>query len=289
MIARCFPVDRRGRFFGLTAFVGTGAGAIGALFSAWLLETYPYPLNFFYTFSIAAISITVSWFFLAFTREPVQPVPTPAAGMDHFWTRLVKIVQQDHNFRRYLQTRFVIALGMMGMGFVTVSAVQRWQVADSTVGLYTVALLIGQGSGNLGAGLLADRFGHKLSLELGVAAATVGYALALLAPGGSWYYAVFLFLGAAIGIQIVSGILISMEFSAPEQRPTYVGVANTVVGVGTSIAPLLGGLLATVSYSGLFAVGVVINIIGLILMRWYVKEPRWEPVGGIIERGIIGQ
>jgi MFS family permease len=209
--------------------------------------------------------------------------------MDHFRTRLVNIVQQDHNFRRYLQTRFLIALGMMGMGFITVSAVQRWQVADSTVGLYTVALLIGQGSGNLGAGLLADRFGHKLSLELGVAAAAIGYALALLAPGDSWYYAVFLFLGIAIGIQIVSGILITMEFSAPEQRPTYVGVANTVVGVGSSIAPLLGGLLATVSYSGLFAVGVVINVIGLILMHWYVREPRWEPVGGVIERGIIGQ
>ena len=47
MVARCFPVKRRGRFFGLTTFAGTASGAIGAIFSSWLLKTYPFPTNFF--------------------------------------------------------------------------------------------------------------------------------------------------------------------------------------------------------------------------------------------------
>jgi MFS family permease len=283
MVARCFPVQRRGRFFGLTTFVGTASGAIGAIFSSWLLKTYVFPTNFFYAFLIAAIFINLSWVFLALTREPVQPViAPPPSGANHFWSRLVRIVQQDHNFRRFLLTRLLVVLGMMGMGFVTVEAVQRWQVADSVVGHFTVALLIGQGLGNLLAGLLADRYGHKLSLELGVAAAAIGFALAWLAPGASWYYAVFVFLGMAIGIQIVSGILITMEFSAPEQRPTYMGVANTIAGMGSSVAPLIGGWLAvSFSYNGMFAVGMTVNIIGLILLQWYVKEPRWQPINDV--------
>jgi MFS family permease len=291
MVARCFPVKRRGRFFGLTTFVGTGSGAIGAVFSSWLLKTYPFPTNFFYAFLIAAIFINLSWVFLAFTREPVQPAPAPPpSGTNHFWRRLVKIVQQDHNFRKFLLTRLLIALGTMGMGFVTVAAVHRWQVADSTVGHFTVALLIGQGLGNLLAGLLADRYGHKLSLVVGVVVAAIGFALAWLAPGAIWYYAVFVSLGMAIGIQIVSGILITMEFSAPEQRPTYMGVANTVAGVGSSIAPLIGGwLAASFSYSGTFAVGMVVNVIGLILLQWYVKEPRWQPVVDPVGVENIGQ
>ena len=77
MIARCFPVKKRGRFFGTTTFVGTGVGAIGAIYAGRILETYPYSFNFFYIFLIGAIGINVSWVFLALTREPEQGVPPP--------------------------------------------------------------------------------------------------------------------------------------------------------------------------------------------------------------------
>ncbi len=276
MIARCFPVNRRGRFFGTATFVGTGTGALGALASSWILETYAYPYNFLYAFLIAAIFINLSWFFLSLTREPVQPVDPDPPGTNHFWRKLNQIIRQDHNFRRYVQARFLATLGMMGLGFVTVAAVQNWQITDGTVGLYTFALLIGQGGGNLLAGLLADRLGHKVSLELGILMGAVGFALAWLAPAPEWYYAVFFFLGAAIGASIVSGVLIAMEFSTPKQRPTYIGLANTTVGVGNLIAPLLGGWLATVSYQGTFAASVLLSLLGLALLHWTVREPRWK-------------
>ena len=76
LLARCFPVNRRGRFFGFTSFLGAGAGALGALLSTWLLNRYAFPVNFTYVFTIAAVSITVSWVFLAFTasrcRRPLR-------------------------------------------------------------------------------------------------------------------------------------------------------------------------------------------------------------------------
>ena len=162
------------------------------------------------------------------------------------------------------------------MGFITVSAIQQWQVSDGTVGFFTFALLLGQGGGNLLAGGLADRVGHKLSLELGVAMGAMGFLLAWLAPNPNWYYAVFFFVGLAVGISIVSGTLISMEFSTPERRPTYMGTANTVVGIGSVIAPLVGGLLAIYGYTWTFAASVMVSLIGLALMHWTVREPRWQ-------------
>jgi MFS family permease len=279
LIARCFPVNRRGRFFGLTSFIGTGAGTLGAALSSWLLETYAFPFNFVYIFLIAAASISISWLFLAQTREPVQgPPPASSAGTEPLWPKLRGIVRRDHNFRRFLQARLVMALGLMGLGFVTVAAVQRWQVPDSVVGFYTAALLIGQATGNLLSGLLADRFGHKFSLELGVASAGVAFVLAWLAPVPAWYYAVFLFLGYAVGAEIVSGLLITMEFSAPAQRPTYIGVTNTIVGLASGVAPLIGGWLAGLGYDWLFLASMVINLVSLILFRYYVGEPRQHPV-----------
>jgi len=277
MIARCFPVDRRGRFFGITSFVGTGLGAVGAIFSGWLLETYPFPANFAYCFLVAAVSIGLSWFFIALTREPVPhnaTPPAPRAGQSR--RKIMHIVRGDRNFRSFLWARLLATTGSMGAGFLTVAAVERWQLADSTIGIFTTALLIGQTVGNLLAGLLSDRFGHKLALELGIGAAVAAYTLAWWAPNPDWYYPLFFLMGAANGISIVSGVLIALEFSLPKHRPTYIGIANTAVGLGSAIGPIIGGVLATVNYGWLFATSALVGLAALLIMFFGVREPRQE-------------
>ncbi len=279
LIARCFPVDRRGRFMGITMFIGAGTGAIGSGLSVWLLKTFPFPTNFAYTFAIAAAAITLSWFFLALTREPVQPMSTPPQSNRQFWSRLPDIVRQDHNFRHFLVARMLMALGGMGTGFVTVAAVARWQITDSAVGVYTGVLLVGQTIGNLGFGWLADRYGHKISLELGALVSALAFVLAWLAPSEVWYYPVFALMGIQLGAIIVSGILVVMEFCEPGRRPTYVGLANTGVGVVNMVAPLLGAAVAGFSFAWLFAASAAVNLVALATMRWWVREPRWTEVG----------
>ncbi|MGH9857527.1 MAG: MFS transporter, partial [Acidobacteriota bacterium] len=268
-------VQRRGRFMGLTTFIGTGMGAIGAGLSAWLLATFPFPLNFAYTFLIAATGVTLSWVFLALTREPAQPPRGERQSRRQFWEKLRRILARDHNFRRFLVARILLALGAMGQGFITVAAVRRWDVPDSVVGGFTAALLLGQTTGTLVFGMLADRFGHKLSLELSGMATLALFALAWLAPSPAWYYAVFFLLGLYLGAIVVSGILVIMEFSAPERRPTYVGLANTGVGVAGVLAPLLAAGIAGISYDLLFAMSAALSLCSLILMRWWVREPRY--------------
>jgi MFS family permease len=275
LIARCFPVDRRGRFFGTSMFVGTSLGMLGAAISAWILKTYPFPTNFVYIFAFAAIGITISWIFLALTREPVQPVEEPRTTTRQFWAKLPDILRRDHNFRHFLIARSLLALGGMGTGFITVAAVQRWGVSDSTVGVYTGVLLLGQTVGNLTFGFLADRFGHKLSLELGALVALFAFLLAWLSPAANWYYVVFALLGIAVGAMVVSGILVIMEFSEPQRRPTYAGMVNSSMGLVSLAAPLIGAWLAKTSYSWLFALSAFVYLLAFIALHWWVKEPRW--------------
>ncbi len=276
LIARCFPVQRRGRYLGTTTFTGTGMGALGAIVSGWLLKEYPFPLNFTLIFFVAAVAINMSWFFISLTREPVPPAvvwPTEQPGLR---ARLAQIVKADVNFRWFLLARLLLVFGSMGVGFVTVAAVQRVQVSDSVVGLFTVALLVGQTTGNLLSGWLADHFGHKWPMEAAGLSAAAAFGLAWLAPGVGWYYWVFLLLGISAGVNLVSGTLIVMEFSRPEQRPTYVGLASTAVGIGSVIAPLLGGWLAGFSYGWLFALSCGISLLSMLVMRFYVSDPRAE-------------
>jgi len=162
----------------------------------------------------------------------------------------------------------------MGSGFVTVSAVQRWQVSDADVGIYTAALLAGQTVANLAFGLLADRFGHKLCLEVGTLASFLAFAIAWLAPAQGWFFAVFVLLGIASGSVTISGMLVVLEFCEPQRRPTYIGLVGTCVGLFGGMSPLLGVGLANIGYGWLFAVSAAINLAALIALRWWVKEPR---------------
>ena len=277
MVARCFPVERRGRFLGTTTFVGTGMGAAGSALTVWLLDRFPFSTNFVAIFGIASLAILISWVFLALTREPLQSSDAPRQSNRAFLAKLPVIVREDDNYRRFLVARSLLALGGLGIGFVTVASLQRWQVPDGTVGIYTAANLIGQTVGNLLFGFLADRHGHKLSLELGAIAAAAAFALALFAPAAGWYYAVFFLLGVSTGAFIVSGILVVMEFSTPRRRPTYMGLTNTAVGVVSVVAPLLGAWLAGAGYNWVFAASLVVYLAALVAMRFWVREPRWAP------------
>jgi len=135
-------------------------------------------------------------------------------------------------------------------------------------------LILGEGVGSLLLGTLADRRGHKLSLEWAAGLFALAFALAWLAPAAGWYYAVFALLGASYGAQITSGLLMVFEFAEPQRRPTYIGVAGTLVGLVSMAGPLLGAWLAGVDYGLLFAAGAGTSLVAWGAMRWGVQEPR---------------
>jgi MFS family permease len=281
LFARCFSLHKRGWMFGITTFLGTGVGTLGAVVSSWILRTFEYPVNFFYIFSVAAVAISLSWISLIFLREPVQAVDQRTVDRQNMWPRMKSILKQDENFRRYLIARMLMVMGTMGTGFITVVAVQHWEVPDSTVGIYTAILLLGQTIGNLFAGVLADRKGHKLPLVLGAAAQIVGFLVAWLTPVASGLFIVFALIGFAVGTSIVSGLLIALEFSAPQRRPTYIGIANTSVGIASVVAPLAGGWIADFGYSWLFGFSAFFGIAGLLFLYMWVQDPRSYPAGSI--------
>jgi DHA1 family tetracycline resistance protein-like MFS transporter len=162
----------------------------------------------------------------------------------------------------------------MGIGFVTVAAISRWAIADSTVGLYTAAFLIGQTIGNLILGLVADKVGHKLPLEIAAIGSALAFSVAWLGQLPDLYFLVFILLGMVEGATIVSGTAIVMEFAAPEKRPTYAGLTNTSIGVVSMIGPMIGAVLALLGYNRLFMVSVIMSILAFITFHWWVKEPR---------------
>jgi MFS family permease len=277
MIAKIFPVDRRGKFFGITNFGGTATGILGASTVAWLLGRHEFPYSYMLAFLFGSIFIFISWVFLALTKEPLIEAETPHVSNREYWKQLPTIVRQDANFRRYLITQIFTGAGNMALGFLAVYAVQRWNLPDSQAGIFTIAMLVGQALSNLVFGWLADRKGHKLILEISVLTTVIGSGIAAIAPSDTWFLVVFFLTGVSAAGFMLSGIMIIFEFCQPEIRPTYIGINNTFNGLVAIFMPLLGGWLAkTFNYPVMFTVTFSICLVGLILLRFWVREPRHQ-------------
>ena len=275
MVAKLIPVDKRGRFFGITNFLGNGTGVLGALAVPFVLNKYVFPWGYVISFAAAGVMIFVSWIFISLAREPAVHSSKPPVSQLDYLRSLPAVVRKDRNFRMYLLTQIIFALSGMATGFLVVYTVQTWSLPDAQASAFTVALQVGLALANLFFGFFADRRGHKLSLEICMGLSVLLLAMAIVAPSFWWFFPIFFLRGAVNAGVMISGISIVYEFTTAENRPTYIGLANTIPGVAGVIAPLLGGWLAgAISYQAMFILSMLLGIGSWGMLRFAVYEPR---------------
>jgi MFS family permease len=275
MIAKIIPTRRRGLFAGVGHSLGALSSVIGAFFVGQILETWSYPNNFSLLFGIAFLAMIISWIGLVLTREPPSSSLKAHQPLASYLRQLPAILRRDRNYRRYLLSRTTTQLGTMASGFYMVYGIERFQIDGAGVGWLTALLLGSAAVVNLLWAFVADRWGHKRVLAGAAFALALAALTAWLAVSPLWLAVAFVLLGVYNAGDGVSSLNIILEFCGPEDRPTYIGLTNTLLAPVLTLAPLLGGWLAmTTGYIGLFTTALGFAIMGGLLMTLWVSEPR---------------
>ncbi|HET9073939.1 MAG TPA: MFS transporter [Solirubrobacteraceae bacterium] len=140
------------------------------------------------------------------------------------------------------------------------------------------------------AGSTADRIGRKRVFMTGVVTFTVGSGLCALAPNLN------VLIGArvlqAIGGSMLNPVALSIVrnvFEDPKERAQAVGIWGSVVGIATSLGPVLGGALVDgPGWRWVFVVNLPIGALALALTFFFVPDSRAEharrpdPVGQLL-------
>ena len=275
LIAKVIPVHKRGLWSGVANSLGAFLGIAGAALAGGILAGWPFPQNFGLCFVLAFAAMAISWVGLALNREPASPGVKPHTGLGHYLRQLPGVLRRDGNYVRFLVSRSVANLGGMAAGFFIVYAVERFALGGAEVGILTAILVGSQAVANLAWGAVGDRVGHKAVL-CGTAFSMGLATLALWAASSPpWLWATFILLGVSMAGDSVSGMNIILEFCAPEDRPTYIGLTNTLLAPAKTLAPLLGGWLATAAgYQEMFVVALIVAALGGGLLSAWVREPR---------------
>jgi MFS family permease len=270
----------RARIFGLTTAITSVVVLAVAPLVAQILGNpdLPFPNNYALLFAIAGVLFVLSIVPGLFIHElPGSKglVKTPSLG--EFLPDLGRILRTDGPFRALIITRMFTSLFMMAapyyVGFTTIDLGVSSEVAVST-------LLAVQTLGNIGGSLSYTWLGARnnlLYIRIALTGCIILPLTGLLAVslGPMALYAGFLILGL-MSSNLFNGYLNwIVGYAAPDRRPVYVGLYNTIIAVSTFAAPLIGGTLAQrFGYPPLFVISAIMGLGALIVSLRYLPSPK---------------
>jgi EmrB/QacA subfamily drug resistance transporter len=174
-----------------------------------------------------------------------------------------------------------VALPSIQVAFDAPTPLLQW-VVDAYAVTFAGTLLL--------AGALADRYGRRRILVIGLAAFAVADIGAMLseAIGPLAVCRAIIGVAAAFILPAALGIIIEL-FPDPHERAAAIGVWAGVTAIGVAIGPVVGGLLVeSFAWSAIFAVGPPIAAVTAVLALRYVPEsadpdrPRLDVFGAVL-------
>lgn len=274
-VSKIIPPESRGTFFGMQGALVNLAVSIAAIGAGYLLDTVAFPNNFGISFFIASVLLVASFAAIAQTREPRDEDKVVSEKQTHFWDDAKSILKKDRNFNWFLVTRFLMQFTTMGFGFYILLGLRRFEMDAVTAGYLTAALTLTQTFANAGMGWLGDKIGHRAMLILGAIAAVFSSITAWHAPTIAWLYPAFILSGFGNVALWTIGITFTVGFGSETERPTYIGLSNTLITPATITAPILGGLLIdSLGFESTFGLAAMIGILTAGVLILIVKDPQ---------------
>lgn len=258
IMAKTIPERMRGRLFGVQQFVG-GILAIfaGILVSRMLGPDGPdYPRNYAVLSAAAAVFFAASLVSLSAVREPDGVVEDHDGGFMKYVRKIGSMLAGHAQLKRLLIIQVLLGFFGMSMPFYILYARDNIGITGTLIGIFLSVQMAGSIAASAVAGVTSDRYGPKpVILSTAFVGALASVVALLLGDSPAWAYGVLFFLvGWILGSGWIGLTNYLLEMAEPNERRSYIGLANTV-NAPTILFPVLGGLMVQViSYQAVFAV-----------------------------------
>lgn len=279
VVGKVIPPSRRGAFFGARQFVaGLLAFVVGGTLVRWLLGEggpLPFPANFGALALLSLVCFTIGIGSFSLVREPPQQRLGQPQRLTDGLRRAPAILRENANYRWFIISRLLLRTGQIAEPFYIIYATEALGLPKAVAGVFVGAWALAAALSNLVWGRVSDRRGNRTLLLITATLICLAPLLMVVGPAivrglGLGEVAmtvalglVFLLVGSATDGSAIAGMTYLLEVAPEDERPTYLGLANTILGAG-ALLPVLGGVLvALIGYSGTFVVGAAMGALGL--------------------------
>jgi MFS family permease len=277
LMSKVIPVERRGYLMGLrNALGGLTASGVAYLGGKYLVEPDLFGNGYSTTFLLAFVLTSLGLTMLLFVREPEPPQVRESKGVGDRLKELPALLRSDRGFTLYFMARALATMGRMAVPFYFVYADRALGGnTPENLAILTPCFLLAQSTINLPWGWMADRTGFRLVFLASIGLWVASAGLLMVSSGMLGFAVAFFGIGAAFGGFMMSAQNMVLEFGQREDLPLRIAVANSSSELIGAIGPLLGAaILLAFPHEALFATAMGFQILGALLVIFYVDEPR---------------
>jgi hypothetical protein len=288
-IGKVISPSRRASFFATRNFWG-GVLVFGAGFLVrYMLDPAhgePFPLSFALLFAFSCCSFVAA--ILAFAQIKEEPEPTNRSrhSLKAQLARAPVLLRQDPAFRRYLLVRVLLNMTSLAAPFYPIFALDILDAPPSMMGTYLSAMTF--------AGVLSNLLWQKVDRAHGTyfllkIASLLTVLTPLLAAILPWlmrlagftveqygllpaylFSSVFLLAGSSESGRTIGMMALLLGIAPDEERASYIGLVNTVLGVVNFLPILSGAIIDWVGFEPVF-----FAVTGLLLLG-YLATLGWK-------------
>jgi MFS family permease len=281
ILAKTVPPEKRGSYFSWRAII---SGMIGLYLGVGVIKPifahFAFPDHYTVSFVIGLVLIAISFWLFARQREPIQSDLPAERSIAAQVAKARTILERDRRFRRLIAFRSLTMLWLSALPFYMLFARERLGATNVEIGLFISWEFAGLITANVFWGFLSNRIGNRVLLVTVCSLAALVSAGAILFDTGTfptWAFGSIFFLSAAVDSGAgIGGINYALEIVPEGERPTYIGLMNSLLAGALLAAALVGSLRDVIGYTGLFGVTAAVALAALTLII-AMPEPRAQP------------
>jgi MFS family permease len=279
IVAKVVPARRRGAFFGTRQLLaGLLTFVLAGPLVRWLLDAdgpLAFPYNFGTLCLLCLVFYSLGLYAFTIVEEPPQTQLGTGVSFVEGLRRAPSILRKQANYRQFIISRMLTRVGQIAEPFYLLYATEALGLPAGVAGVYLAVRAIAGALSNVLWGRVSERQGNRRLLLIAGVLIALTPALALLGPmlARSMGLAelglsaaiglVFLVSGVATDGSNIAGMTYLLEIVPDDERPTYMGLANTTLGLVTFLPVLGGWLVGLLGYEGAFAIGLIFSLLGL--------------------------
>jgi MFS family permease len=171
--------------------------------------------------------------------------------------------------------------------FFALYITERFGVGMTQVGFLFAAFSAGNILGNMVGGALADKYGRRVMILIGLVVSGIGSIFMGLVDDLNVFYILAAILGFVGNIGEPARQAMIVDLLPKEKQAEGFGIMRIAMNLAVTAGPLLGGFLATQSYMWLFLSDAVSSLITAVIVFFVIPETKPEKPEDKPEESVI--
>ncbi len=268
IVARMVDPQKRANVVALRQLAGGIAGFLSGLIVRYILDNRVshFPVNYATLIGLSGLSFTIATVILNGIRERPLPIKPQRIDMWQQIKRTPQLLRQDRRYALYIGVR-AASTGMdLAAPFYVLYATEVLGAPPSMVGIYVSMQTFSRILSNPFWGTQCQKHSDLWVMKTGLLCQIAGALGVLLLPrlamlisgqaipawGAYLFGLVFLLQGLGVSAGSIANLSYLYSIAPDRDRPTYYGLANTLLGPLYFLPTLGGALLNVVGYTAIF-------------------------------------